>query len=100
MVHPPQQGRSGEWGRLVPPHGRTKYKLSWDGRDKKRTSTSDWGGLIIAHAHVVGCAKIYINTPSQFPLIMQGCSSQAINRASRRLKHVKSPISSTCPPAA
>ena len=29
MVPPPRQGRSGERGGLVPPHGRTKYKLSW-----------------------------------------------------------------------
>ena len=28
VVPPPWQGRSGERGGLVPPHGRTKYKLS------------------------------------------------------------------------
>ena len=28
MVPPPEQGRSGETGGLVPPHGRTKHKLS------------------------------------------------------------------------
>ena len=31
MIPPPWQARSGEGGGLVPPHGRTKYKLSSHG---------------------------------------------------------------------